>query len=333
MTPKTQMWPVLSRSSWMTDGLPLGLQPIRVGGDLSAKRTNGLPLFFFFFFFLFFFQTHWNDRLSCTHTQQDRGGREGMTQRRTAAQQHWSGRVVVIWTLYGQKKTQLERFDSVLQASCVCIYSTRQIWTESDCFFFLSCSFSVFCPTAPFYLSRQKWTEPAITLFVTHIVWVLWISSAKKTTVNVYVVVYWKLYLHMYVFFSFFFLIMQSFDTVYQVWIFTGRGPYLSDQIASVEHVPPASTLMWIGPAQSGLQLSPGPWEAPEPRQKRVRNVKGHILDGEELRVIPRSLRNVKRPVSSIRAAATPIPTLLLSRVLMSRRQCCRRSYLEVFRG
>ena len=134
-------------------------------------------------------------------------------------------------------------------------------------------------------------------------------------------------------FFFFFFLIMQSFDTVYQVWIFTGWGPYLSDQIASGEHVPPASTLMWIGPAQSGLQLSPGPWEAPEPRQKHVRNVKGHILDREELRVIPRSLRNVKRPVSSIRAAATPIPTLLLSRVLMSRRQCCRRSYLEVFRG
>ncbi len=38
MTPKRQTWPVLSRSSWMTDGLPPGLRPVRVGGTSQQNE-------------------------------------------------------------------------------------------------------------------------------------------------------------------------------------------------------------------------------------------------------------------------------------------------------
>ena len=175
-------------------------------GPLSKTNQWPTPVFLFFFFFLFFSNSLEWQTLMYPHTTGRRGGAGGNDPKTDSspAALEWESGGDMNFVRSKKKKTQLERFDSVLQASCVCIYSTRQIWTESDCvffFFFLSCSFSVFCPTAPFYLSLQKWTEPAITLFVTHIVWVLWISSAKKPTVNVYVV-YWKLYLHMYVFFS-----------------------------------------------------------------------------------------------------------------------------------
>ena len=175
-------------------------------GPLSKTNQWPTPVFLFFFlFFVFFKLTGMTDSHVPTHNRTEGGG-GGMTQRRTAAQQHWSGRVVVIWTLYGQKKKK-PNWRGLIQSSKlpVCAFIQHGKYELNPIvfffFFFLSCSFSVFCPTAPFYLSLQKWTEPAITLFVTHIVWVLWISSAKKPTVNVYVV-YWKLYLHMYVFFS-----------------------------------------------------------------------------------------------------------------------------------
>lgn len=66
---------------WAPSGLRAPPSTVRVGGDLSAKRTNGLPIFF-----LFFFLTHWNDRLSCTHTHQG-----GVTQGLTAALEWESG--------------------------------------------------------------------------------------------------------------------------------------------------------------------------------------------------------------------------------------------------
>lgn len=124
------------------------------------------------------------------HTQQ-----EGMTQRLTAASQHWSGRLVVLWTCtVKKKKTQLERFNSLLQASCVCNYSTWQIWTESNLSSF-GFVLSFFSPSAPF-ISLIRTDRASHYFFVTHIVWILWISSAKPTA-NVYVVLYWKLCLHM----------------------------------------------------------------------------------------------------------------------------------------
>lgn len=137
-------------------------------------------------------------------------------------------------------------------------------WTRFVVFFVMF--FVCFCPTAPF-ISLFRMDRASHYFFVTHIVWILWISSAKPT-VNVYVVVCWRLYLHMcfYVF-----RITQSFDTV-QVWILPDEG--LVCQIASGEQfdlVLPWGDLVCAGD---------GPQEAPEPWQKNVRNVKGHILDG-----------------------------------------------------
>lgn len=68
MTPKRPTWPVLSRSSWMTDGLPRGLNPTRVGG--TAQQTNQWPAFILKL-------TGMTDSHVPTHNRGGVGGRDG----------------------------------------------------------------------------------------------------------------------------------------------------------------------------------------------------------------------------------------------------------------
>lgn len=201
---------------------------------------------------------------SCTHTQQGGGvgggGRAWVTKRLTAAQQHWSGRVVVIWTCV-RSNTQLERFNSLLQASCVCNFSIWQIWTEPDLF----CSFFVlfffcFCPTAPF-IPLFRTNRASHCFFVTHIVWIL---SSAKPTVNVYVIVYWKLYLHMR-------LYVVSLCRVLILYIVDKCEFYRTRALFVRSHQVSSST--WfrpevIGQCRGCSCRGAGPWETPDKKKK-----------------------------------------------------------------
>ena len=107
-------------------------------GPLSKTNQWPTPVFLFFFFFFFFSNSLEWQTLMYPHTTGRRGGREGMTQRRTAAQQHWSGRVVVIWTLYGQKKKNPtgEVWFSPPSFLCVHLFNTANMNWIRLCFFF-----------------------------------------------------------------------------------------------------------------------------------------------------------------------------------------------------
>lgn len=128
---------------------------------------------------------------------------------------------------------------------------------------FLSSSF-VFAPLPLFISLSSEWTEPAI-ISLWHILYFEF--HLQNQQLNVYVVVYWKLYLHMrlYVF------------SLYRVWYcisstsvnFTGLGPYLSDRVRWA--VPPGSVLRWL--------VSAGAAGGSRAEAKHLRNVKGHILD------------------------------------------------------
>ena len=275
-------------------------------GPLSKTNQWPTPVFLFFFFFLFFSNSLEWQTLMYPHTTGRRGGggrewpKDGQQPSSTGVGEWWW---YELCTVKKKKNPTGEVWFSPPSFLCVHLFNTANMNWIRLCFCLVL--FLFFAPL-PLFISlfRNGQSQPLLCLW--HILYEYFEFHLQKNQqlmcmlcIESYICIC-----------MFFFLIMQSFDTVYQVWIFTRRGPYLSDQIASGEHAPPGSTLMGIGPAQSGLQLSPEPWEAPEPRQKHVRNVKGHILDREELRVIPRSLRNVKRPVSSIWAAATP-PSLL----------------------
>lgn len=79
---------------------------------------------------------------------------------------------------------------------------------------------------------------------------------------------------------------------------------------------------------------------------KHVRNVKGHILDGRSCKsfldlsaACEAGMQSVQYHLNRCQPELRPFmqrplrALLLLSRVLTSRRQCCRCDYLEVFRG
>lgn len=183
-------------------------------------------------------------------------------------------------------------------------------WTR---FVFFVMFFSCFCPNAPF-ISLFRMDRASHYFFVTHIVWILWISSAKPT-VNVYVVVCWRLYLHM---------CFYVFSHYTEFWYctsvnFTGWGPCLSDRVRWT--VWPGSALRWFNlrrvySCREGWATG-GSRAVTKKRKKCQRSHSGR----EELQVIPRSHgvwgRNVKRPVSSepisVRAEALLAVTPLYS--------------------
>lgn len=154
---------------------------------------------------------------------------------------------------YGQ--TQLERFNS---PSFLCVQLQHNEYElKVFCCFILFFSFFFFL--SPSHLSER--TEPAI-IPLWHILWILWISSAKSS-VNVYVVVYLKLYLHMRLYvISYRVLILYIFNKCdfYQT-----RALFIrSHQTNSLtwfcfspwgDWSVPCLQLLWVGP-----------WEAPGPR-------------------------------------------------------------------
>lgn len=123
MTPKRQTWPVLSRSSWMTDKPPPGSTPPPPPPPPQQTGTShqNAPMAYHVFF-LFFFLTHWNNRLLCTHTPKVGAGGQGVVARGlTAALECLS--CFFFFMLNGQKP-KLERLISLLQTCCVCRFKS-----------------------------------------------------------------------------------------------------------------------------------------------------------------------------------------------------------------
>ena len=138
-------------------------------GPLSKTNQWPTPVFLFFFFFFFFSNSLEWQTLMYPHTTGRRGGRGGMTQRRTAAQQHWSGRVVVIWTLYGQKKKK-PNWRGLIQSSKlpVCAFIQHGKYELNPIvffFFFFVLFFFCFLPHCPF-LSLSSEMDRASHYFV-----------------------------------------------------------------------------------------------------------------------------------------------------------------------
>ncbi len=146
---------------------------------------------------------------------------------------------------------------------------------------FSSCSSFVFAPLPPF-ISLFKMDRASHYFFVTHIVWIL---SSAKPTVNVYVVVYWKLYLHMrlYVFSLYRVLILYIVD---KCEFYRTRALFVRwHQVNSLPWFCPEVN----GPCRGCICRGPGRGRLPswdKTRKKSLRSHSGQV----ELQVIPSSL-------------------------------------------
>lgn len=145
MTPKRQTWPVSSRSSWMTDVVTPGSASSGIGR--TSQQTNLWPTFLWKL-------TGMTD--SCTHTQQ-----RGVTQRLTAAQQHWSWTAVVIWTCTVNWRGFNSLFPSFL---CEQLCSTTNMNSPQ---FVVLILFSP-PPKNPYFNSFSKADRASLYLFVTY---------------------------------------------------------------------------------------------------------------------------------------------------------------------
>lgn len=149
---------------------------------------------------------------------------------------------MVIWT-----RTVKSNWRGLIRSSKlpVCAIIQLQIGTEPD--------FIFFCPTAHFYLSLQNGQSQPSFLCDTYCMNTL-NFICKKTTVNVYGVVYWKLYLHMRLYVShytdFWYCISPTSVN------FTGLGPYC--HIASAE--PYNRGLSWLVSAGAAVMAAPCSW-------------------------------------------------------------------------
>lgn len=205
----------------------------------------------------------------------------GVTQRLTTAQQHWSGRAVVIWTC-------TVNWRGLIHSSKLPVWAVIQ---HDKYELNLIHSFCLFLPPNPPFLSFfAEWTEPANYLFVTHIVCIL---SSAEPTVNVYVVVYCKLYLHIcfYGFSLYRILILYIVD---KCEIYRTRALFVrSHQVWAV--LPRCD---W---SVQGLQFVTG-WAVggSGAETKHVRNDKGHILGRRSCKSFLDLGRNVRRPISTV---------------------------------
>lgn len=123
---------------------------------------------------------------------------EGVTQRLTSSPAALEWESGGNMNLYGQKPNWRGLIHSSKLPVCAIIqhdkYELNQIHFCFVCLFFcLVLLFFCFCPTAPL-ISLFRMDRASHYFSVTHIVWILWISSAKPT-VNVYVVCVLKSYI------------------------------------------------------------------------------------------------------------------------------------------
>lgn len=102
-----------------------------------------------------FVKTHWNDRLMHPHTT------KGVTQRLTAAQQHWSWTAVVIWTCTVNWRGFNSLFPSFL---CEQLCSTTNMNSPQ---FVVLILFSP-PPKNPYFNSFSKADRASLYLFVTY---------------------------------------------------------------------------------------------------------------------------------------------------------------------
>lgn len=163
MTPKTQTWPGLSRSFWMTDGLQWA-PPLWQGRISQKQRPHPWPTFF---------------KLTGMMNSDAPTLTSGDPKTGTAVQQHWSG----VMNLQPNSTGEIY----FTPASFLCAVTTT--WTPL--WLFCSGPFLFLVPHCPL----SKWTEPAMYSCDTYVI-NFWISSANVLGF-VYDVVYWKLYLHM----------------------------------------------------------------------------------------------------------------------------------------
>lgn len=168
MTPKRQTWPVSSRSSWMTDVVTPGSASSGIGG--TSQQTNLWPTFLWKL-------TGMTD--SCTHTQQRGWPKDWQQPNSTGVGQQW-------W--YELVRSTGEVLIHSSQASCVSSYAVRQNMNSPQ--FVVLILFSP-PPKNPYFNSFSKADRASLYLFVTHILCILSIISAKPS-VNVYAVLVLK---------------------------------------------------------------------------------------------------------------------------------------------
>lgn len=187
---------------------------------------------------------------------------KGVTQRLTAAHQHWSWRGVVIWTRAVNWRGFNSLFPSFL---CEQLCSTTKYELTPICCFYL-----VQPPPPPkkilILTLSSKQTEPAF-ICLWHIFYAYFQLYLQNHQLMCMLFLYWKLYLHIRLYP---FQYCSSSKSVN----FTTPGPYWSAQIRSdlvAAHV-------WLVSAGAPVVAGQAVWEAPELRQN-ARNVKGHILD------------------------------------------------------